>query len=167
MSQPAPTNAPLIAGDASTIITSPEWMGWFAQLPGLDYGQVALANDITAAANIAELSIINTVVGKQGIYLIGGKIVAQVTAGALMAVSGWIKTGSSVYASAGYRQLASANNGASGPIATLPLIPFVITLNAGDTIHMGGAVSGSAGNRVISGISGGAIATFFNYVRIG
>lgn len=131
--------------------------------PRSDYeGIVYLATDIASASDIADQAIISKVIKQTGKYVLSG-VVAWYTLSGLAVVR--IRTGNATYASATLRSVSpDAGSSVSYP-STLP-IQASVYLNAGDTIHLGGGVSGSSGNRLIYGISGSNLNTTLHFRRV-
>jgi len=115
--------------------------------PRSDYGYSKnLVTTNTSAGDIAEYSVISVVVKQSKRYLIFGKVLFQGLGDS--AKIGLIRTGSATYASAikkTYGQIWSTPDQA--PIT----MEVQVYLNAGDTIHLGAAVTATTGNRLVQG----------------
>jgi hypothetical protein len=131
--------------------------------PKSDYaGQEYLATDISSGADLADQAVISKVVKQSGRYAISG-VFAWYTPSGLSICR--IRTGSPTYLSATLlAQSPDAGSSVAYP-STLP-IQAVAYLNTGDSIHLGGGVSGSSGNRLIYGISGSNLNTTLQFRRI-
>ena len=131
----------------ATVLDAPQVM-WN---PKSDYGyQKNLATTLTQASDIAEYSAISVVVKQSGWYNIIGKSIGISSTATFCYAK--IKTGSVTYASA-VQKARGFQVGGDGYTQTV--LCFASTyLNAGDTIHLGAWVEGTAGNnRVLYGDS--------------
>ena len=130
--------------------------------PKSDYGKlVTLATGLSSGSDIAETALINAVVKQSGKYAIYG-IVYGATAGALSNIHSMIKTGSSTYASATLKAGGNLNLDVAGSSSLAP-VDAVVNLNVGDSIHLGGSVTGASGTRYLLGDNWGGGAPYFSH----
>jgi len=133
--------------------------------PKSDYGYtIALAADSTSGSDIPSSSFGSVIVKQSGIYLIMENI-SGLCAGGGINITAYIKTGSSTYASAVGKAVATQ----SGAVTTMMSVPaqVIVPLNAGDYIHMGASLAGTSGNRTLAGKSSGYNFTSLSFERIG
>jgi len=120
----------------------------------IDYGYSKSASNVTSAGDISAQALTTIVVKQSGKYKAIGKC-GFVAAGATTTHSGnlFIRTGSATYGSA----ILKDSNHASLPTNTdqhsSTSVIFSGYLNAGDSIHLGGALSAGGGTRTISNIA--------------
>ena len=122
--------------------------------PKSDYGYSKwLATTITSASDLAEAAIVGLQVKQSGNYSISGQIYCAGTGSSVIVRQAFIKTGNATYGSASYNGFSVSNTPSTSAYGqSLPLMPRSIYLNAGDYIHLGGAVTnGTSGNRIIFG----------------
>lgn len=110
-------------------------------------------------SDISAYSVVSSTVAQAGTYVVIGKIVGGCSGGATT-VNSQIKTGSATYGSATTRatgtvQIATASYRAEATAF------WVGDLSAGDTIHLGGEVSGASGDRYIYADQAGQTALLF------
>ncbi len=114
--------------------------------PKSDYGySLALASNNISGGDIAEYSVVSSVIKQSGKYLITPNLVVSATS-----IYAWlfVKTGSAVYGSAIYKAMSAIQQGAVDFYGNSSC-PVIVSLNAGDTIHLGASLAGSVGNRII------------------
>jgi hypothetical protein len=109
-----------------------------------DYGTNAiLPTSNSQTSDITEYSVMNMVAKQGGMYLLSVSIAAYSNAELFY----YIKIGSATYASATY--VLSMRNAMAGYNQKERTIEIVV--NKGDTVHLGAAVTGSSGNRILIG----------------
>lgn len=122
--------------------------------PRSDYGYHKwLASSNTSASDIAEYSAVSVTIKQSGTYLIIGKAYATNVTPGYVSVN--IRVGSATYG--------NAWNHASGDLGIAPYTgtsgigtavqSAICDIEAGDTVHLGVAVTGASGNRMVVGMS--------------
>jgi hypothetical protein len=132
--------------------------------PKSDYGyQKNLAADNVSAGDISAYSAVSVVVKQPGKYDIWGKANVYGPSAAMLGTA-YIRTGNATYGSATLLSRSSGHTGGGGAEETAPVFASVY-LNVGDTIHLGAAVAGATGNRVLRGDSYAAGSTSMIFRR--
>jgi hypothetical protein len=133
--------------------------------PKSDYGysKSLASSNAGGAADIVDYSMVSLVVKQSGMYSIKGQFLF---ADNLVSATGdlYIKTGSATYASAIVKSRASPGSVSGYPLTTS--IQAEVLLNAGDTIHLGGAVTAASGNRTIYGDNSYSKCTMMSFCKI-
>jgi len=125
-----------------------------------------LASNDVSGSDIGEKGEASFVVTLAGVYLITAQAIGYCVGGT-GTIQLFIKTGNPAYASATAR--ARTQLGAvTSAYASLPVsVSVIITLSAGDTVHLGVSVTGASGNRVVLGTTDAKAATSIMAVKIG
>jgi hypothetical protein len=118
--------------------------------PKSDYGKIlTLATTNTSASDITEYSAVYGVCKQSGKYLILGNANEYASSGTVNSMQAYIKVGSATYGSAVYK--AKQYNWTPTGIILGTVVQTQCYVNAGDTIHLGLAVTSDSGNRNIQG----------------
>lgn len=133
--------------------------------PPTDYAKMlTLTTTNTVAGDVTEYSAASVVVKQSGRYLINANATGAGSA-ATTVITVNIKTGSSTYGSATLRAQGVYTTAAAGYVGTASATA-IIALDAGDTIHLGAAVTSGSGNRTLYGDNTATGRTALTFQRI-
>jgi hypothetical protein len=110
--------------------------------PKSDYSNTVVQSvDVTGTgADIAEQGIVSIVIKQTGMYEYSGQVSGYGAAVASQ-INAYIKSGHATYGSATQRATAGASSHAANLTSTASIARFTRRINAGDTVHLGGAVA--------------------------